>query len=90
MHPLTALSLDEQSTLRRVALGLTEVDFARFHDLERLRALHLISSDARNPALTRIGERRHDALPLHGTVEHPMAAGDSGSANVRHDRRVRR
>jgi hypothetical protein len=65
-----ALTTNEQITLRRVAHGLSEVDFVRRRDLDHLRTLELIDSNKRVPQLTAEGKRRYDALPLALAVMH--------------------
>lgn len=60
---MTLLTAAQQIALRRVANRLSEVDFVRLQDFERLRALDLIDQNKRAPALTGEGRRQHDRLP---------------------------
>jgi hypothetical protein len=57
------LSDNEAITLRRVALGQSNVGSLRAQDLVRLRALKLIEGSAREPTLTANGKQRFAALP---------------------------
>lgn len=70
MNQSAPLTTSEQVTLRRVAHGLSEIDFVRRQDLDRLRALALIDAGARVPRLTADGKRRYAALPLAVAVGH--------------------
>ena len=91
MNQSAHLTVNEQTTLRRVAHGLVEGDFMRMRDLEKLRALRLIDGNKRVPRLTPDGKRRYDALPqaaatLKGQPERGWLARLSG----RLERRPRR
>ena len=68
MNRSAPLTTSEQVTLRRVAHGLSEIDFVRRQDLDRLRALALIDADMRVPRLTAAGKGHYAALPLATTV----------------------
>lgn len=58
----TALSENEEITLRRVAHGQSDVAHLRAADLARLRALSLIAGAAQAPMLTAAGKARFDRL----------------------------
>lgn len=70
MNQSAPLTTSEQVTLRRVAHGLSEIDFVRRQDLDRLRALALIDAGTRVPRLTADGKRRYAALPLAVSIGH--------------------
>ena len=74
MNQSAPLTTSEQVTLRRVAHGLSEIDFVRWRDLDRLRALALIDADTRVPRLTADRKRRYAALPLAVAVGHRASA----------------
>jgi hypothetical protein len=65
---LAPLSANEEISLRRVAHGQSDVARLRAQDLVRLKALHLITADPRQPVLTAEGKRRFDALPKPAPV----------------------
>jgi hypothetical protein len=60
---LAALSPNEETTLRRVALGVTEAATLSRLDVERLKALGLIENKGSKLALTGVGRERYLALP---------------------------
>jgi hypothetical protein len=76
---LAPLSTNEEVTLRRVALGESEVRAMRAQDLVQLRRLRLIEDGKDGPRLTAEGKQRFDALPRastlvnFGTNEDPLA-----------------
>ncbi len=59
----TALTADEEVTLRRVAFGQSEVRAMRTRDLARLQALQLIEDGKDGPRLTLTGKKLFAGLP---------------------------
>ena len=64
----TALSANEEITLRRVAHGQSDVAHLRAEDLTRLRSLALIAGTPRAPMLTVAGRARFDRLAKPAVV----------------------
>lgn len=57
------LSLNEEVTLRRVALGIARSSELSAADLAHLRELALVERDGANPRLTVRGRRHYNNLP---------------------------
>ncbi len=74
---LAALSPNEETTLRRVALGVTKAATLSKPDLARLKALGLIEDRAGELALTSIGRDRYLALPRRITVDSLESPNDA-------------
>lgn len=91
MNQSAPLTTSEQVTLRRVAHGLSEIDFGRRQDLDRLRVLALVDPEVGVPRLTADGKRRYAALPLAVAVVHrasePRRAPRPGKRLERRPRR---
>lgn len=62
-HRQSALTDEEEVTLRRVAFGESEVKAMRIHDLARLHRLQLIEDGRDGPQLTAAGRAVFDELP---------------------------
>jgi hypothetical protein len=66
---LAPLSANEEVTLRRVALGITQAaDLSKF-DIKRLKALSLIEERGGGLRLTPTGRERYLALPKSANVD---------------------
>ena len=72
---LAPLSLNEETTLRRVALGISNAAHLRKRDIDRLTALSLIEEKDGGVRLTTTGLERYRTLPK-GVA---MGAADSGT-----------
>ena len=62
-HRPSALTKEEEVTLRRVAFGESEVKAMRAHDLARLQQLQLIEDGRDGPQLTTVGRAIFEGLP---------------------------
>jgi hypothetical protein len=70
---LAPLSPNEETTLRRVALGVTDGATLSKRDVARLRTLGLIQDKPGGLALTSVGRERYLALPRNI----PLRSADS-------------
>lgn len=65
----SALTDEEEVTLRRVAFGESEVKAMRAHDLARLHRLQLIEDGKDGPRLTTAGRAVFEGLPKAAGLE---------------------
>jgi hypothetical protein len=73
---LAPLSANEEVTLRRVALGITQAADLSELDIKRLKALSLIEANGGGLRLTATGRERYLALPKSATVEQAGSPDD--------------
>lgn len=85
-HRPSALTDEEEVTLRRVAFGESEVKAMRAHDLARLRRLQLIEDGKDGPQLTTAGRAILEGLPKAMGLEKPGRNDDL----IRHMERLLR
>jgi hypothetical protein len=78
---LAALSPNEETTLRRVALGVTKAATLSQSDVARLLALGLIGDKAGALALTSKGRERYLALPRRVALD-PSGSPDDAVARL--------
>ena len=72
----SALTDEEEVTLRRVAFGESEAKAMRAHDLARLRRLQLIEDGKDGPRLTTAGRAVFEGLPKAVGSEEPGRIDD--------------
>jgi hypothetical protein len=75
-HRPSALTDEEEVTLRRVAFGESEVKAMRAHDLARLHRLQLIEDGRDGPQLTTAGRAILEGLPKAMGLEKPGRSDD--------------
>ena len=83
---MTALTRDEEVTLRRVAYGQSDLRMLRPQDLHTLRELKLIAEHRDGPLLTPEGRRAFEALHAERSAAstracRPAVAGDVGRSH---------
>jgi hypothetical protein len=74
---LAALSPNEETTLRRVALGVTEAATLSKLDVARLKTLGLIKESDGALALTSVGRERYLALPRKIPLDSAASPNDA-------------
>ena len=80
---LAPLSPNEETTLRRVALGISKAAHLPKRDIDRLKALSLIEDKDGGLRLTTTGRERYRSLPKAAAVDPADSSDDPISTLVR-------